>query len=128
MFCIMSLRDSYRCILSYSVCSLLQYVIWSLVRAEFDRRKRFSPRSSPLVVSKFLPHQTGWLQRSPGESALVTPKTQAMTHTYDHLPQVHPLLSKSIDFCLELVSLSLCTVCSSSGCYSFISLCILWQY
>lgn len=39
----------------------------------------------PCTVSAFLPHQTGRLHHNPGASALVTPKTWAMTHIYDHL-------------------------------------------
>lgn len=43
---------------------------------ECDSRKHagLQQQQQPLVVSAFLPRQTGWLQFSPGESALVTPK------------------------------------------------------
>lgn len=52
-----------------------------------------SSRSPLLSLHSFFARLVG--SSSVQESALVTPKTQAMTHTYDHLPQV---LSKSIDF------------------------------
>lgn len=58
-----------------------------VVPAEFDREKRrrlqlSGQRRQPLVVSAFLPRQTGWLRLGPGESAPVTPKTWAMTHLW----------------------------------------------
>lgn len=42
--------------------------------ADGDGGKRVGFQRQPLVVSAFLPRQTGWLQLGPGESALVTPK------------------------------------------------------
>lgn len=71
-----------------------------------------SQQQQPLVVSTFHPRQTGWLQLSPGESAVVTPKTYAMTHTYDHLPQVHLMLSKSLDPPCPTLTCDFISVCS----------------
>lgn len=45
-----------------------------------DGRKRRGLQKQPVVVSAALPGPTAWLQLRPGESALVTPKKQAMTH------------------------------------------------
>lgn len=63
---------------------------WVTLRPQWTRWNQLEQTSvqkqpQPCSVSAFLPHQTGWLQHNPGEAALVTPKTWAMTHTYGHL-------------------------------------------
>lgn len=80
-------------------CTFRFIALWSVIsRTSWPRwnwleKMSVQKQLQPCTVSAFLPHQTGRLHHNPGESALVTPKTWAMTHLWS--PQV---LSKSIDF------------------------------